>query len=318
MLQYSTKNMVASDKTSTLSLAVVRSKVIRALGVDAVKEIIAFVKKKQPSLWGAEKTRNFDTQAIYLGLYHDITGTGYTRLNACTRSWHNVDHKSVHHNTKVIRHKLEEWGKKQIVLGDVGCWNQAATYFGLANAIKDANLRIDSTDMRKIGKSRTSKKSRDWSSKENSPAQRYMSIVDGRGRTVKLWGGYSPKLYDGDFLKMKRKFFERKLGEGAVILGDNHFSEGLNFKKCKFYVNPKDKKQRDPEEKGKRLSTLTKEQKSVRKAIAQARAAVESPFGVIKNRFKILGQPFMESNNQQDALVTFALGHHNYVLRKRK
>jgi hypothetical protein len=49
-----------------------------------------------------------------------------------------------------------------------------------------------------------------------------------------MWGGYSPKVYDGEFLKMQCQFIEEELA-GATVLTDNHFKWGkANFHSVKF------------------------------------------------------------------------------------
>ncbi|KAL0479219.1 hypothetical protein AKO1_009235 [Acrasis kona] len=308
--------MVARDTTGLTHVAL-KKKVQKIIKVDALKSITKFVRERHPLLWGTERSRTFQSDAILLALYHDITGTGYHALSDATRSWHNIEQKSLRHNTQILRHEFEKWGEEQITLGDKHAWNHSVRYSEFGDQIADANLRIDSTDMTRIGKRSTSKKSSGWSYKANSPAQRYMTLVDGRSRIVKLWGGYSPKIYDGDFLKLKKEFFEDTLGRGANILGDNHFMAGTKFRKCKFYCNIKNKTAKDTENKGKRLSMLTKDQKKFNGQHRTARAAVENPFGAMQTRFTMLKEPFQESESQQDALVTFACGHHNFLLRNR-
>ncbi len=63
--------------------------------------------------------------------------------------------------------------------------------------------------------------------KENSPAQRFMFGTDVNTRIRVLDGGYSPKLYYGHWLGVKRDEFRCDL-DGAVVLVDSHFKRGLN------------------------------------------------------------------------------------------
>jgi hypothetical protein len=75
------------------------------------------------------------------------------------------------------------------------------------------------------GKRSVSKKSPKWSYKEKGPGLRFMFLMDGKRRIRKLWGGYSPKMYDGDFIKMNKEFFEEHCS-GVGIVGDIHFETG--------------------------------------------------------------------------------------------
>ena len=36
-----------------------------------------------------------------------------------------------------------------------------------------------------------------------------MAMTDAKGRMHRLWGGYSPKVYDSDFLELFKPWFEK-------------------------------------------------------------------------------------------------------------
>jgi hypothetical protein len=42
-----------------------------------------------------------------------------------------------------------------------------------------------------------------------------------------MWGGYSPKVYDGDFVELFAEWFEENLSSAGVI-SDQHFEWGKN------------------------------------------------------------------------------------------
>ena len=93
---------------------------------------------------------------------------------------------------------------------------------------------MDSSDFAITGRKRVRKKSSDWSYKLNRPALRYMIIRDGAGNICRVWGGYTPKLYDGDFLEVHKDEIEHDFTYG-VILADNHFSRDKKlFTNVKF------------------------------------------------------------------------------------
>ncbi len=72
--------------------------------------------------------------------------------------------------------------------------------YKLPKLIKEAHLLMDSTDFRLSGKSSTSRKSLDWSYKENLPVQRYTILYTLDGKIGHAWGGYSPKMYNSNFV----------------------------------------------------------------------------------------------------------------------
>ncbi len=70
---------------------------------------------------------------------------------------------------------------------------------------------MDSTNIKMINRKGKRKKGKNWSFKENSKGRRYMFLLDGKKRVQKWWGGYSPKVYDGDFMMVKKSWFESRL-----------------------------------------------------------------------------------------------------------
>ena len=50
-------------------------------------------------------------------------------------------------------------------------------------------------------------------------------MCDGMMRVRKLWGPYSPKLYDGNFLKSHKSDFNEEF-RGATVIADTHFELG--------------------------------------------------------------------------------------------
>jgi hypothetical protein len=75
-----------------------------------------------------------------------------------------------------------------------------------------------------------SKKSLDFSSKEDGYASRYTAWTDMKRRIVKLDGPYSPNLHDGEYLKLRKDFIEKHL-KGTGFLGDCHYLIGCEMLK---------------------------------------------------------------------------------------
>jgi len=64
-----------------------------------------------------------------------------------------------------------------------------------------------------------------------------MVLQDANCKIRAVWGGYTPKLHDGEFLKLQQDWIKEHLA-GATIIGDNHFSWGNTLNNVKF-VTPK-------------------------------------------------------------------------------
>ena len=140
---------------------------------------------------------------------------------------------SLKHNQKVLHAIFAEWGRRYIQFCSIAAWERAKTKINVPEGLEDVNLWLDSTDISFTGKSSVSQKSSDWSYKKNRPAQQYMCMSDALGYVIHFWGGYSPKVYDGQFLAITRN----ELNEdscGATVIADTHFELGPNV--C-FYMS---------------------------------------------------------------------------------
>lgn len=141
-----------------------------------------------------------------------------------------------------------------------------------------------------------------------------MFIMDGRRRIRKLWGGYSPKLYDGDFLNIQREFFAQHFS-GTAVVGDGHFEKGPTFIPSVEWLVPT-AKPRGRKKKGESepIELLSRKQQQMNKEIRDIRSRLESPFGNISNMFTILEEAWREEEKQLEDLVFFAAGYHNSTL----
>jgi hypothetical protein len=160
-----------------------------------LKQLRSHISRKTLKLWGRKKGKNFVYEQMILALYKDLFDVGYIALNNDTKSWTGFAVKTLQHNTQVMRQALALWADEQIKLGKLGDWQCVLLHLSGCDA--EVNLWIDSADFRKEGLRNVLRRSPDWSYKKNSPGRRYMALSDGRSRVRSLWGGYSPKVYDG-------------------------------------------------------------------------------------------------------------------------
>ena len=149
-------------------------------------------------------------------------------------------------------------------------------------------LWLDSSDFHLNGKASTSKKKNSWSYKTNSPACRFTFLSDARGKLRKVWGGYSPKAYDGFLVEVNKEWFESALA-GATVAADNHFEWGTkNLKEVTFKTTiskPKERRKKDPTG-GFIPKTLTKEQDAYNKQLSAICSRVENPFTRSRGKLK--------------------------------
>eukprot|EP00727_Mastigamoeba_balamuthi_P000967 m51a1_g10868 hypothetical protein (140) ;mRNA; r:19431-19850 len=139
-----------------------------------------------------------------------------------------------------------------------------------------------------------------------------MVLIDGKRRVCKLWGYYSPKFYDGEFLKMNKKWFKVN-APNDVLIGNCHFAWGRgNLEFPKLYAPwPRPPK---PGKNFRGAVALTKEKKKYNAAIKKARGRIKSVFGEIKQRWKALSEPWRKSFEQQENLVWITVAIHNVCL----
>jgi hypothetical protein len=64
------------------------------------------------------------------------------------------------------------------------------------------------------------------------------------------------------------------------------------------------------------LRVLTTQQQEWNKRVSHVRACIESPFGLIKMKWKGLGSTFFENEDQQNFLVFLVVGTHNYMIKR--
>jgi hypothetical protein len=170
-----------------------------------VRDMIRFVEAKHLNLWGREKTSFFVGRNVYLCLWKDLYKHGFNYIEDQIRNWMPLSSKSLKHNLQEIRLVLKEWAEELVVLQDRKELRRQARNAGLPKGVCDTELWIDSVDCRMDGKASTSRKDPSWSYKANGPAQRYQVVSSAAGRIQKIWGGYSPKVFDGNWLNINKQ-----------------------------------------------------------------------------------------------------------------
>jgi len=242
-----------------------------------------------------------------MALYKDLYGLSYNNIAKEFKGIIDVAKKTIEHNISAIRSVLCDWGKTQVPLGNLEDWNQAAKEKKFKKQVKGTNLWIDSTDFKMKGKRSTSRTKGDWSYKCNAPGRRYMFISDGV-RIRKIIGRYSPKIHDGKLLELFRDFFETDL-KGATIIGDQHFEHGKkHFKNVLFHTPIKKASRRDNDLGEDEVVLNTNKEVKYNAAVRQARAQVETPFGIIDAKFDSLKKCWWDSVSEMDKLIYIAAG----------
>ena len=292
-----------------------KQKVEAKLKKTTIKELTTYMKKKEISLWGQDKGKKFEGDCLLLALYHDLYGIGYNKIEQEIKNWRPLSAKSIRHNTKEVRKVLSGWSDKQLVLGDFQDWKYASKKLSETEAKEGVNLLVDSSDFKKLQPVKHSLNSPEHSFKENHYANRFTCIFDMKQRARVLYGPYSPKVDDNSFVRLMKPTMEESM-KGAVILGDCGYSAvAKEFQKIKMITTiskPRGRVSKD----GSGIRQLTKVQKTKNKMLKKLRSRVESPFGIIKQRWKTLSTCFMEDETQHGLLVKLALATYNFQLKK--
>jgi hypothetical protein len=274
--------------TMSITISHMTEQVYKKIPWSTVTALVCFVTVQEPPLWAMKRGAKFYCQFVLVTLYKDKYAVGYNELFQCIKKWIGCSSRSLCHNVHILCHVHKKWGKLQVPLGTLSRWKCTACNLNLQGAVAGGCLWMDSFNVRLAGKHRASCKEPSWSYKANLPAQRFMALSDAHGCFHMLWGGYSPKVYDGEFLKMQRQFIEEELA-GATVLADNHFKWGkANFHSIKFMTTVAQRRGR--RETGESLATLTQEEETHK-------------------------QPWHEDEEQQTALVWLAAGIINHRLQ---
>ena len=304
------------QRDTDLTLARLRAAVEGKLSKPLVDEVLEAVEDAHVKFWGAIQPPDFTELMVLLTIYHDITMIGYQRLHNRLHVGYPIGDGTIRHNAQNIRRVLFTWAQTKIIEGDQDSWTKASKDVPLPADYKGPCLWADSTDFALERKRGMGRKSDDWSYKLNHPGQRYMIVMDGRSFIRQVWGGYSPKVHDSQYISLTSTWWEEHLDNVAVI-ADEHFAALKHrLTHIKFFTpirKPPVPKSVRP---GARITVLSKKQEAHNTAQRRVRARVERPFSWIKETFSCLKFPFAEGKDQQDCLAWFAIGCWNVMNAK--
>lgn len=284
----------------------------RAVGSNIFRDYRDEVASVSSRLWGKEAPPHFFETMVAAQLFKDLKGIGYDQL------FHNIEWTfvtsthSLRHNIQLIRHRGKNWAKYHIRRGTIEDWQETAASARIDRArFERACLWIDSSDFQTYKRKGLGPKHPEWSYKLNAPGLRFTVISDANGKIVELIGGYSPKVYDADIIKIRKDIFEEHYTNVGFMADGHYRSLKKEFPGITWYVPfPSPTKKQDAQD----LATqvLSKERKAYNKAQRNLRARAEHPFAIIKKKWTALSQSFQEGDEQLDAIVWIAFGVYNF------
>eukprot|EP00727_Mastigamoeba_balamuthi_P001797 m51a1_g11614 hypothetical protein (206) ;mRNA; f:1184-5915 len=179
----------------------------------------------------------------------------------------------------------------------------------LHSKVKGMSLLLDSVDFKLKGRTLSDA----WSFKENGTAGRFMVATDFLTRVHGLWGQYSPKVYDGHWVKdhkdtLKRRFPDDKIG------ADCHFEWARdNMSNPSFFVPyPEPKKRRNSDE----IPELPKKKKLYNEAIKKEPVEVAEVAGKVKeralSRMSLMSDPVATADchvYKREVITEWLVGH---------
>jgi len=288
------------------TIAEITKFVKKRVGARSFDSMLEYLNRYSPNLWGSIQPRSYLQKNLVLLLFKDIKKIGYTSvMNTIKPIISRMNTKTFRINCQKIRKRLYWWAIINIKLGRKRDWKRAADGATSYSKFDHVYIWIDSVDFPKEKRRPYSTKDSDWSFKLKGKGRRYMFVRNARGKILKIWGGYSPKLFDGNFIELLHNDIDKEFA-GAHFIGDSHFEYGNQFlTNVKIWTNAN---KNDPED-SEGAAPISKTKKSDAIYLRQhrrLRARVENGFGIMSQLFASLAIPWSEDVKQLDYLVHIA------------
>jgi hypothetical protein len=260
---------------------------------------------------GSKQPASYPEHMLLICLIHDCLGWSFTKIKSQVAFGKPIGNTSIQANIKRVRRVLGEWSRSLIVLGTKRNWDAAMKDVARSHFLSPVRLWLDSSDI-DIEKQRgRGRKSEHWSGKNNHPARRYMALVDGDTIVRRVWGGYSPKVYDGHFVELEKDWFDNTFNDVGIV-ADSHFhSVKRQLRHAKIFAPKPEQTAYDSNTK-QGFSKLTAEQQKQNAAIRTLRARVEQVFSSLSDTMTILKRPWAEDLNELDDVVFMGFAVHNF------
>ena len=208
----------------------------------------------------------------------------------------------------------KKWAKLHLHVGKLSEWKAASRRCDFPGELKSVNVFVDSTDLPIQNSDERGPASDFWSGKLKRPGYRYMMFSDAKGKILKVWSGYSPKLYDAHFLQCNKDYIEENFN-GATMIGDTHFASMRNklhgITLHAPYANVPKEPVDDDDAEDRPNVAMTKKKQKYNSDVHSVRSRAERPFADISQIFPTLDTPWREDLDQLDYLVFYACAIHN-------
>lgn len=161
------------------------------------------------------------------------------------------------------------------------------------------------------------KKSHWHSYKKNRPVRRFMTFSDARGVFREVWGGYSPKVYDSDFMRIVSNQLE-EFYEGATLIADNHFKKIADELSVVTIIAPSSERKPKGDDEGKAVEVPTHAETARNKKIRKLRARVEMLYARLNSVLGSLYPCWRDTPERLNNAVRFGIGVINWRLTHPK
>ncbi|KAL6054546.1 hypothetical protein QOT17_017306 [Balamuthia mandrillaris] len=295
------------------------------------RELVRFVHEQ--NVWGGiERPPDFTEFYVYVTLFKYIRNVGYGILQEALKD-SLPSHSSLSRYAQRILHALGHWATTtQLAVGTHSEW-QAASALQAGNSSNSDRLRRwyqhhnqvllwwRSLEFR-LAKTREKSGAQyhpSWSLKAKGPAERFMVLMDANTVVRAVFGGYSPQTTDGEVIKWKKKWIDKKLGVTSV--GNNRsFLKGAKRLKNHRLIVVNSLEKREAREEGNEAEEDEEgdgTEEEEKKTMQEMKMKMEAPFVFARRGFAALSVPFQEREEYLHSLVCFSLAVHNWKVQQQ-